>query len=111
MIDVLENIESFYGVEGAWYAKRHRDDPVNLTSLSQELKDEKFVLYFDQYFKVKDILAKKQEKKFKILSKHITIALYKYYYYRYSLLFLNNKKECIRTVYFDKICEISKDFD
>ena len=111
MIDVLENIESFYGVEGAWYAKRHRDDPVNLTSLSQELKDEKFVLYFDQYFKVKDILAKKQEKKFKILSKHITIALYKYYYYRYSLSFLNNKKEGIRTVYFDKMCEISKDFD
>ena len=111
MIDVLENIESFYGVEGAWYAKRHRDDPVNLTSLSQELKDEKFVLYFDQYFKVKDILAKKQAKKFKILSKHITIALYKYYYYRYSLLFLNNKKEGIRTVYFDKMCEISKDFD
>ncbi|MDY3096163.1 CDP-glycerol glycerophosphotransferase family protein, partial [Methanobrevibacter sp.] len=53
----------------------------------------------------------KQEKKFKILSKHITIALYKYYYCRYSLLFLNNKKECIRTVYFDKMCEISKDFD
>ena len=111
MINVLENVNEFYGVEDALYAKRIRDDPVNSPSLTQEIKLNDFSIHFKQYSRIKKLLDNKKDIQFKILSSEIKRVMFKYYYYIFSHKFFKNKNKEWRTIYFDKICEISEDFN
>ncbi|SEL21965.1 CDP-glycerol glycerophosphotransferase [Methanobrevibacter gottschalkii] len=111
MINVLENINEFYGVEDAFYAKRLRDDPINITSLNQEIEADDFSLHFKQYFKIKELLNNKSDSKFEILNSEVTNTIFNFYYHIFSHKFLKNKDERWRNIYFDEICEISNDFN
>ena len=111
MINVLEKIHLFYGVEGAFYAKRLRDDPVNIPSLNQEIEAKNFSLHFKQYRIMKNLLNEKIDNQFKILDSEVTNTMFNFYYYTFSHKFLKNKDDKWRTIYFDEICEISNDFN
>lgn len=111
MINIFDKCDSFIGVEEAIYAKRTRDDPVNLTSLNQELLDDNFLLYIEEYDTILNIINSKSDEKYLIFKSEINRSLYKFYYSKFSHYFLKNKDDRWRTIYFDKMSEVSKNFD
>ena len=111
IIDALTNCSTFLGVEDAIYAKRHRDDPVNITSLNQEIEKTDFTMHFNHYHNVISILNTKSDEKFIILNDEVRNTMLKFYYHIFSLNFIKDKDDKWRTVYFDEMSEISKDFN
>lgn len=106
VLDVLSVIDSFCAVSNALYGKRTRDDPVNLTSLNQEIEEKDFSLFLKQYFIVKNRLDK-----FPILKTEILNKLYKFYYHVYSRMYVRDKDNRWRDEYLNDMSEISKDFN
>ena len=51
MVDVVDSCNSFVGVENAIYIKRIRDDPINLTSLTQEPKKYAFLYHCQKIYR------------------------------------------------------------
>ena len=49
MVDVINSVGNAVGVEDAIYAKRISDDPLNLKSLNQEMGDDSFSIYAQNY--------------------------------------------------------------
>lgn len=111
MIDALENIGSFYGVEDAVYAKRIRDDPVNIPSLNQEIEDDSLLIHLKQFSEIKGILKNKKDVKFQILNSEVSRTLYDFYYHDFALKYITDKDEKWRNEYFDEMGKISKYFN
>ena len=109
--DIVNKIESFIGVENAIYAKRIRDDPINLTSLNQEPKEDEFLLFTTEYENVKKELEKSNTKTSKLLKSEMENKLLKFYSDRFSTKFNSSPNKKWRGIYFNKMAELSKDFD
>ena len=104
MIDIFDNIKSFYGVENSIYAKRESDDPIKLTSLNQEEKGDTFLLYCNEY---KNILNRintsknNEEEKYRLLKEEMLDKFYREYYQNFAVNFARNPNKKWRTEYFD----------
>jgi len=107
--NALEKMNKFIGVENAIYAKRTRDDPINLTSLNQEEKEHNFLRTCDIYqYSVKRLNS---NKKFKQLSFEVTNKLFTFYSFKFVPNFLKYNDEEWGNEYFDRMVEVSKDFN
>lgn len=110
IMDILDNLDSFYGVFNAIYAKRSRDDPVNLPSLIQEEKEFEFLMYCDKYMEIQSFLKGKAGEKYGELSSTITSKYLRYYLKRFANRFVSAQDDIWRNEYFDMMSEISRDF-
>ena len=95
MIDVLNGMESFVGVENAIYAKRIRDDPINLKSLNQQMGGDKFLIYSEKFKKAVENIN------IEALKDEFASKLFKYYYSNFSGNFYANPDKKWRNEYFD----------
>lgn len=111
MLNVLDNIESFCGVENAIYAKRIRDDSVNVPSLNQEIEETDFSLFLKQYPPVRDFIDSRSKKQFEVLKEYLIGKLHKFYYHSFSHEVVSNEDERWSTSYINDMAEIAKDFD
>ena len=100
MIKVLNNIDSFVGVEDALYAKRIRDDPINLASLNQKMGDESFLIYTVNYKKAIENIGND------LLKQIMAQKLFDYYYKTFSIEFLSNPNKKWRNEHFDIISDL-----
>ena len=78
MIELVNNLNSFAGVEDAIYAKRISDDFVNLPSLNQEKRENKVSEYIDEYKTAKNNL------KSNALKDLMAQKIFNYYYTVFS---------------------------
>ena len=110
MMDIFENIRSFYGVENSIYAKRISDDPIKLTSLTQEEKGDTFLIYCEEYQK---LLSKftRHESKYGLLKEEMLDKFYRYYYDNFAVNFARNPDKKWRSTYFDKLFEILSEYN
>ena len=109
MLSVVENCESFIGVENAIYIKRIRDDPINLTSLNQEPKKFAFIYHCQNYW---DVLSKLGNgEKFEILYSRINFKYRRFYFNKFAIKYLNNPEEEWSSIYLDEMSRISQNFD
>ena len=110
IMDIFDDLNSFYGVENAIYAKRSRDDPIHLTSLIQEEKEFEFLMYCDKYKEVQNWLKSKSGQKYEELSSTMSYKYLRYYLSRYAIRFLSAEDDIWRNEYFDVMSDISQDF-
>ena len=66
MVDLINDIDSFFGVENAIYAKRISDDFINSPSLNQELEDNKGINDINAYMDIRDRIESELLKKLMI---------------------------------------------
>ena len=111
ILDIIDNIETFKGVNNALYAKRARDDPVNLTSLNQEEKENSLIFHLKDYKKAIEILNKKSGKKINILKIEMVNKIFKYYYKSFTSKFLNSENDIWREENFNAMCDVSEYFN
>lgn len=111
ILDIFDSIKSFCGVEDSIYAKRQSDDPVNLTSLTQEEKGDTFLLYCDEYQKVLDKINNKTDKKYQVLKEEMLDKFYREYYQNFAVNFARNPDKKWRGSYFDELHAILSDFN
>lgn len=78
MIRLLDNIDSFKGVEDAVYAKRISDDFINLPSLTQEIGDDYVFKSIDEYKTARKSI------KSDLLKELMAKKMFGYYYYIFS---------------------------
>lgn len=100
MTDILENIDSFVGVEDALYGKRKSDDSINLASLNQEMANDSFVIYVQNYKKAI------QNIKNDVLIDVMNSKLFKYYYENFAFDFYSNPNNKWRNEYFDMLSDL-----
>ncbi|KZX11793.1 bifunctional glycosyltransferase/CDP-glycerol:glycerophosphate glycerophosphotransferase [Methanobrevibacter oralis] len=105
MIDVLNNCNTFFGVEDAIYAKRISDDPINLKSLNQEEKEDEFLIYCSEYKQSKNKLTND------LIKQEMDNKLFNYYYVDFAKNFISNPNNKWRTIYFDELCELANNFN
>ena len=111
IIDIFDNVHSFYGVEDSLYAKRNSDDPIKLTSLNQEEKGDEFLLYCKEYENVLKRISLKKEEKYLLLKEEMQDKFYREYYQNFAVNFARNPNDKWRTDYFDALYEILNDFN
>ena len=111
MIDIFDNIDSFLGVENALYAKRQSDDPIKLTSLSQEEKGDEFLLYCDEYNKVLNKISELNTRKYNLLKEEMLDKFYRQYYDNFAVNFARNPDKKWRNEYFDALYKILVEFN
>lgn len=111
IIDIFNNINSFYGVEDAIYAKRQSDDPIKLTSLSQEERGDEFLLYCDEYDKVLNRISSLNAKKYELLKQEMLNKFYRYYYNDFAVNYARNPNEKWRAEYFNELYKILDKFN
>ena len=114
MLNVMDNIDDFKGVEHAVYAKRSRDDAVNLTSLNQEKKEHYFLSYYYEYENIIKFLESSNhlnKPQFKALKDEINSKLLSYYSKRFATQFLYSSNDIWREEYFDAMSNIASNFD
>ena len=103
--DVLNNCNTFFGVEDAIYAKRISDDPINLKSLNQEEKEDEFLIYCSEYKQSKNKLTND------LIKQEMDNKLFNYYYVDFAKNFISNPNNKWRTIYFDELCELANNFN
>ena len=103
---LLSSSSNIKGVENALYIKRKRDDPFNFPSLEQENKDEKFLSYIDSYNQLLNYI--KDDKSLKVL---VDKKMMNYYLNTFSPKIRRSPEDKWRKEYFEKISDISKNFD
>ena len=111
ILNVFDRCETFIGVENAIYGKRIRDDPINLTSLGQEIAEDNFPYYIKEYENVLDKIINKTDEKYMFLNKEINSTIYNFYYSTFSFKYLHDSDKKWRNEYFDKMSEISENFN
>ena len=105
MIDVLNRMESFAGVENAIYAKRIRDDPINLKSLNQQMGGDKFLIYAEKFKKAIENID------MEVLRDEFASKLFKYYYSNFADNFYANPDKKWRNEYFDILVGLMANMD
>lgn len=110
IMDIFDDIHSFYGVDDAIYAKRQSDDPIKLISLNQEEKGDTFLLYCEEYKKLSANLSK-GDKKYRLLKDEMLDKFYREYYDNFAVNFARNPDKKWRTTYFEALHEILSEFD
>ena len=105
MVDVINSVDNAVGVEDAIYAKRIRDDPLNLKSLNQEMGDESFMIYAQNYKKAIETLENNQ------LKQAMDLKLVKYYYNTFANKFYADPDKRWRNEYFDILADLIKSTD
>ena len=95
MIEAVNRLDSFVGVENAIYAKRIRDDPINLTSLNQEIQNDSFLIYEKNYEKAFDLVNSN------LLKEIIYSKLLKYYFNIFSAKYYASPDNRWRNEFFD----------
>ena len=109
MVDVVDSCNSFVGVENALYIKRIRDDPINLTSLTQEPKMYAFIYHCQNYW---DTLARfGSEEKFEVLKSRINFKYRRFYFNKFAIKYLNSAEKEWSAIYLDEMSKISQNFD
>lgn len=103
--DNASELKTFIGVEDSLYAKRTRDDPVNLPSLNQESKPDPFLDYANAYL---DVSKSIKNHPLKSVMAH---KYFKYYYNNFAANFLNHPNKKWRNHNYKIMREISQDFD
>ena len=111
MISILNNLNSFYGVEDALYAKRESDDPIKLPSLNQEEKGDEFLLYCSEYENVLNQIGNENETKYRLLKEEMLDKFYRYYYNSFAVNYARNPDKKWRTAYFDALYNILSKFN
>lgn len=111
MMDIFEDIRSFYSVENSIYAKRISDDPIKLTSLTQEEKGDTFLLYCEEYQKLLGKFSQHESKKYELLKEEMLDKFYRYYYDSFAVNFARNPDKKWRSTYFDKLYGILSDYN
>ena len=106
MLSVLDDIESFYGVENALYGKRISDDFINAPSLRQ-IEENSFSNYYGEY---KNVLEQLKSSKYDMLKREMAQSYYKYYCDIFSEKLISDLDNRWRGEYLDKMIDISKDF-
>ena len=99
MVELLDRINSFKGVENAVYAKRISDDFINLPSLNQEIADDYIFKSIEEYKNAKNAI------KSDLLKELMAQKMFKYYYYTFSK---TNHMQPIEAL--DAFMEIADDF-
>ena len=97
LIEVLDNITTFIGVEDALYAKRTSDDPLYEPTLYQS-EENRFLNYYHEYRKILDRIKDSSEDKYVLLKKEMANKLFRFYYDEYD--FKHN----------DEMIDISRNF-
>ena len=105
MVDVLNRMESFAGVENAIYAKRIRDDPINLKSLNQQMGGDKFLIYAEKFKKAIENID------MEVLRDEFASKLFKYYYSNFADNFYANPDKKWRNEYFDILVGLMANMD
>jgi len=111
---IIDNLNSLIGVENSLYAKRARDDPINLTSLNQEPLDDPFLEYSQAYYNVLDVIDKLNENpqdKYIYLKEEMARSFITYYFRVFSPNFLSSPDENWRGANYPVMQKISKDFN
>ena len=112
---IFPRIKTFIGVEDAVYAKRNRDDPINLTSLNQEDHGDAFLSYATAYYDVLEIVNehydKTHEEKYKLLKDEMAYTFFDYYYKVFGPNFLYSDDENWRGHVFEVMQKISYEFN
>lgn len=115
MTSIFPRINTFIGVEEAVYAKRNRDDPINLTSLNQEDHGDAFLSYATAYRDVLEIVNelydKTHEDKYKLLKDEMAFTFFDYYYKVFGPNFLYSDDENWRGHVFEIMQKISYEFN
>ena len=115
LTSILPNLNTFIGVENALYAKRNRDDPINLTSLNQEDHGDPFLSYATAYRDVlnvvNDLYFKGHEEKYKLLKDEMAYTFFDYYYKVFGPNFLHSKDDNWRGIVFEIMQKISYEFN
>lgn len=106
ILPLLTSSSNIKGVETAFYIKRKRDDPYNFPSLSQEQKEDKFLIYIESY---KHLLSYiNDNKSLKVL---VDKKMINYYFNTFSPKIRRNEDDKWKKEYFKKMSDISKKFD
>ncbi|PWB88337.1 bifunctional glycosyltransferase/CDP-glycerol:glycerophosphate glycerophosphotransferase [Methanobrevibacter thaueri] len=115
MTSIFPRLNTFVGVEEAVYAKRNRDDPINLTSLNQEDHGDAFLSYATAYRDVLEIVNalydKTHDEKYKLLKDEMAFTFFDYYYKVFGPNFLYSDDENWRGHVFKIMQEISYEFN
>lgn len=115
MTSIFPRLNTFVGVEDAVYAKRNRDDPINLTSLNQEDHGDAFLSYATAYYDVLEIVNehydKTHEEKCKLLKDEMAFTFFDYYYKVFGPNFLYSDDENWRGHVFEVMQKISYEFN
>ena len=115
MTSIFPRLNTFIGVEDAVYAKRNRDDPINLTSLNQEDHGDAFLSYATAYRDVLEIVNalydKTHEDKYKLLKDEMAFTFFDYYYKVFGPNFLYSDDENWRGHVFKIMQDISYEFN
>lgn len=109
--DILSNFKTFIGVENAVYAKRTRDDPVHLTSLNQEPKEDAFLIYANGYLDVVKTIDELNDGKYALLKKEMSNKYLKFYYNNFSSKFVSSPNGKWRNEYLKAMQKIAINFD
>lgn len=112
---IFPNLNTFVGVENAIYAKRNRDDPINLTSLNQEDHGDPFLSYASAYDNVlaviNDLNDKDPQEKYTLLKDEMAYTFFDYYYKVFGPNFLYSKDDNWRGIVFEVMQRISHEFN
>ena len=103
MVNVMNNVNSMVGVEDALYAKRLSDDFVNVPCLNQEMEDEGFLVYAQNYKKAYKSLNNS------LLKEIMNQKLFTYFYEVYSIKFYSDSNNKWRNEYFDLYADLVQD--
>ena len=105
MLAILNDVDTFYGVENSLYGKRISDDFINSPNLYQK-ENNSFLNYYNEY---KNTLKQLNSNKYALLKKEMAQSYYKYYCDVFSVNLLSNSEW--KGDYLDKMIDISYDFD
>ena len=110
IMDILDNLDSFHGVEDALYAKRQSDDPIKLPSLNQEPKEDEILSYYRHYNAILERMDQNDEK-CGILKEEMQNKFYRFYCGEFATNFARNPDNRWRKEYYDGLRDILSDYN
>ena len=111
ILEVVKNANTFIGVEKAVYAKRSHDDPYNYPSLTQEEKENGFLMHCQAYENSVNYVNQVDGEKFKELKFFFSRKMLIYYKRKFANRFYSSDNDQWRNEFYDAMQKISKDFD
>ncbi|MBE6498979.1 MAG: bifunctional glycosyltransferase family 2 protein/CDP-glycerol:glycerophosphate glycerophosphotransferase [Methanobrevibacter thaueri] len=115
LTSIIPKLNTFKGITNAIYAKRNRDDPINLTSLNQEEFDDSFLSYAQAYKEVLDVVNKlndeNPEEKYIHLKDEMADTFFDYYNKVFGPNFLSSDDPNWKEVVYPIMKQISYEFN